>query len=121
MPSLSVLRQHSQPESIPEETARPAANPTVFFAVTLFTVVIVGVLFTPLLFPIGILMIMAGRIWFALQILGQMSLPNAMMVLFVPFMPTVFLFKRFDIAWMPFSFGIAGFIVSIVGSASVSP
>ena len=58
---------------------------------------------------------MGARFWFAAQILREMNFSNAMLVFFVPFMPTVFLIIRFDIAWKPFLFGVFGIMVMILG------
>ncbi len=64
---------------------------------------------------VGILMILAGRVWLALQILREMELANALLVLIVPLMPTVFLFMRFEIAWKPFLCGSVGYILLFAG------
>jgi len=67
------------------------------------------------LFPVGLLMIFIGRVWLAALVFRELDLPNAMMVLLVPFMPTVFLFKRFDVAGLPFAYSILGAFVALSG------
>lgn len=75
----------------------------------------------PLLMLLGVLMIITGRIWFAAQILGEMGIENALWVFVVPFMPTVYFFKRIDVAWKPFFFGLAGFAALLIGAGSAPP
>lgn len=69
---------------------------------------------------VGLCMVIAGRIWFAAQILAELDLANAITVFVVPFMPTLFFFKRFDVAWKPFLFGIVGIILFLIGLTTTS-
>jgi hypothetical protein len=114
VPSLSVLCASS--ESIhPEESNRAALHPVALFGVTFASALVVGIVSGPLLVFLGFWIFTGGRLWLAAQILREMSLPNAMLVVLVPFVPTIFLIKRFDIAWRPFLFGVMGNLAMLVG------
>ncbi|WP_417745881.1 hypothetical protein [Rosistilla oblonga] len=118
VPPLSVLRQSPHIEAETDTPEKQTSHPLLVFGIALVGVFIVGFLSPPALMPLGWLMIFAGRFWFSIQILAEMALPNALLVFFVPFMPTVFLFKRFDIAWRPFLFGVFGIVVMLIGAAA---
>lgn len=115
VPSLSDLRECEELDSSIEEPSQQSDLSIVMLGIASFGILVVGVISAPLLLPLGLLMVLSGRVWFAMQILREMTLPNAMMVFFIPFMPTVFLFMRFDIAWKPFLFSVVGFVVFVVG------
>jgi hypothetical protein len=126
IPALSILQQPTQSnshtegqlDSAAEERSLATRNPTLVIGITLIVVSVVGAESPPLLMPLGVLMVAAGRLWLAMLVLREMAFPNALMVFFVPLMPTVFLFKRFDVAWRPFLFGISGFVAFQFGWAA---
>lgn len=114
VPSLTTLQ--SRADSQPLEASIPAGA-LVLVVATLALILVAAVTDPSSLLAVGLVMFMVGRIWLTIQILRAMSVPDALMVLLVPFMPLVFLFKRFDIAWMPFFYGICGFLVASVGGS----
>ena len=125
VPPLSSLRamvDDTGPDGAVESPGDgDAKGNAVFVAATLLVPAVLGIAYTPALILSGVLMFFVARIWFALQILREMTLPNALLVFFVPFMPTLFLFKRFDVAWKPFLLGVIGFVAINVGVASSAP
>jgi hypothetical protein len=116
VPSLSVLRESAPAQPPTVEIHRQASNPGLIFAFTAIILAVFAFVSPTYLVGLGSVMFIFARAWFALQILSEMALPNAILVFCVPFMPTFFLFKRFDITWQPFSFGIAGIVAVIFGS-----
>lgn len=92
------------------------------FAATIVIALLASLQSPALLVLIGLLTVFVGRIWFAVQILREMAPPNALLVLLVPFMPTIFFFQRLEITWKPFVYGIMGIAMVIIGvSATQSP
>jgi len=107
-------------KTLPQSEASPLIdrNTLLIFSVAIALLVYSAVFATHFLLPIGVLMFIFGRLWLTSQILREMTFLNAMIVFIVPFMPTLFLFKRFDIAWRPFLFGAIGLLVATtVGNA----
>ena len=118
VPPLSVLRE-SPCDGVPA----PGKSTNGLADLGMFAVTIAIALFSwfqspSLLIPIGLLTVFAGRIWFAMQILREMAPANALVVLVVPFMPTMFFLQRLDITWKPFIYGIMGIAILIVGAAA---
>ena len=121
VPPLSVLRS-SYATTEGEDDAQPSESldrrsDVVFVMVVAAVCVFLGIVAVPALAMAGLLMFVGARIWLAVQVMREMALGNAALVFFVPFMPAMFLFKRFDIAWKPFflgSVGIAAVMVAFV-------
>lgn len=108
IPSLSILRQSKVEE--PKAAKDHSKKGAVVFWLLVAAIAIGGTLFHgPFSLLTAIPIIFIARIWFALQILAQMTPGNALIVLLIPFMPTVFFFKRIDITWKPFVFGLLGY------------
>ena len=118
IPSLGILRETAESRPDAKQKAE-SLSPAVLFGVMFALVLAVGFFSKPFLIPLGLLISLAARWWFAGLIFREMSLGNALMVFFIPFMPTLFLIKRFDVAWKPFFFGICGFIIAAVGAATL--
>lgn len=114
IPPLSVLQESA--------TDAPAVSrndggylEVIVFACTIAVAVLASMRSQTLLIPVGLVTILVGRLWFAMQILREMAPANALMVLFVPFVPTIFFFQRLEIAWKPFVYGIMGIAMLILG------
>lgn len=114
VPSLSELKAIITAEEAQSDTALSAPRDTkrdlIFVVAVLLPTIALGVFAPVALAPVGLLMLLVARIWFAYQILREMAPANALIVFFIPFMPTLFLFNRFDVAWKPFLLGVLGFV-----------
>ena len=101
-------------KTLPQSDDSPLVdrNTLVIFGVAIVLLAFSGLFAIRFLLPIGVLMFISGRLWLTSQILREMTFLNAIIVFVVPFMPTLFLFKRFDIAWRPFLFGAIGLVVA---------
>lgn len=121
IPPLSVLRE--SPNVRDESTAAGTRGHTgvVLFIVTIGIALLVSLQSPGFLVLIGLLTFIIGRVWFAMQILREMAPPNALMVLLVPFMPTIFFFQRIDITWKPFLYGIMGIVMMLIGLPGGQP
>lgn len=122
IPPLSVLRE-SPSLGVGSTDARSRGGHTgvILFVATIAIAILASLQSPTLLVPIGFLTIIIGRVWFAMQILREMAPPNALMVLFVPFMPTIFFFQRLDITWKPFVYGIMGIVMLMIGLPASQP
>lgn len=117
---VRIPRVAYTPGSAPRDGENSANRPAIAILVATFIVAAISATQSPgALFPVGLLMIFIGRVWLAALVLRELDLPNAMMVLLVPFMPTVFLFKRFDIAGLPFAYSVLGVFVAMSGFDSL--
>lgn len=117
IPPLSVLRESANHAPIASRNTRGYADIGIF-GCTIALAAFASTQSTAFLIPIGLLVILVGRVWFAMQILREMAPPNALMVLLVPLMPTIFLFQRLEITWKPFLYGIMGFVMLLTGLSS---
>lgn len=101
---------------VPGSEPHAGESSAIGILVVTFLVVAISTIRSPdALFSVGLLMILIGRIWLAARVLRELSLPNAAMVLLVPFMPTVFLFKRSDVVGLPFAYSVLGIFVAMAG------
>lgn len=115
VPPLSVLRRTPSLSNVTEKQASSGIGASALFVVTVIIAIIAGLQSPSLLLPIGALTFLVGRVWFAMQIVGEMAPANALIVLFVPFMPTFFFFQRFDITWKPFLYSLMGVAIGFFG------
>lgn len=111
VPSLSALKSSiiASPEADHASAPVSASNRSISFVIGIaIAMIILGLFAPPILGLAGMMTVIYARFWFAAQILREMKLSNALLVFFVPFMPTLFLIKRFEIAWKPFALGLVG-------------
>ncbi len=122
IPPLSVLRELPNVHGDSTDArSRGGHSGVILFVATIAVAMLASLQSPALLVPIGFLTFIVGRVWFAMQILREMAPPNALMVLFVPFMPTIFFFQRLDITWKPFVYGIMGIIMLMIGLPASQP
>jgi hypothetical protein len=122
IPPLSVLRESPNVRDGSTDATSQGGHAGVFLFVATIGIAVFASLQSPaLLVLVGFLTFIVGRVWFAMQILREMAPPNALMVLFVPFMPTIFFFQRLDITWKPFLYGIMGIVMLMIGLPASQP
>ncbi len=122
IPPLSVLRESPNVRDGSSDARSQGGQASVILFVATIAIAVLASLQSPaLLVLVGFLTFVVGRVWFAMQILREMAPPNALMVLFVSFMPTIFFFQRLDITWKPFLYGIMGIAMLMIGLPASQP
>lgn len=116
-----MLRESPSASASTEMQSSGGLTVAAVFAAPLVIATLASLQSPTMLVPIGLLTFLVGRIWFAMQVLREMAPPNALMVLFVPFMPTIFFFQRIDITWKPFVYGIMGIVMLFMGLSAPRP
>jgi hypothetical protein len=108
IPSLSILRQSRVEEPTTAARKNKDVGAIVFCGILLTIGLLAVVLPGPHMLLAGFAMLLFSRLWFVGQIFAQMSPANALIVLLVPFMPTVFFVQNIRSTWRPFVFGLFG-------------
>jgi hypothetical protein len=109
-----MLREFAEPEPSTKPKTDSLSTAAIL-VIALVGVLVIGYLSKSTLILLGILMFLGARLWFAGQVLKEMSFQHALLVFAIPFMPTLFLIQRYDIAWKPFLLGISGIVVTMIG------
>lgn len=121
VPALSELRKSADTEvnsGSPTGSSHNVILIATYFVTMLGFVIFLRVISAHAAVLGGLAMFLAARFWLAIQVLREMSVPNALVVFVVPFAQTIFTFKRFDIAWRPFTMGCAGLASLVLGLTS---